>query len=321
MDQRNDVLLDRIAAALDTLLRGELPEPIPPDAGAGDRARALVETTNRLIGDYAEARRFLLSLSEGNLDMETPRRNFLVSPFKQLHANLRHLTWQTQQITKGDLNQHVDFLGEFSTSFNAMIESLREKKALEAALQRANALLAHKAVTDALTGIANRIRFSEALPVEFSRSRRYGVALSLVLFDIDHFKRINDTFGHTIGDEVLLELARRVRQSLRQVDLFARWGGEEFVVLLSYVNLEDGVHVAERLRTCIANKPFDGVGTVTCSFGVAQFRSDDDDKRLVQRADEALYRAKKGGRNRVEKESPEEVNGRISPGLPGHGVF
>ncbi len=312
MEQQDETQLKDVVAALDMLLRGEMPEAVFLSGRASDRIKTLAETVNRLIQAYAEARQFLLALSEGKLDVDTPSRNFLVSPFKQLHANLRHLTWQTQQITKGDLGQHVDFLGEFSTSFNAMITSLREKKAFEAALHRANTLLARKADTDALTGVANRIKFSDTLPSEFSRSRRYGIPLSIVLLDIDYFKRINDTFSHSTGDVVLQALARRVREDLRQEDWVARWGGEEFAVLLSHADLDNGVVVAERLRSTIGEKPFDTVGPVTCSFGVAQFRSDDDDDKVfLQRADQALYRAKKKGKNSVEKEAPEGEAGAL----------
>ncbi len=298
---------DCIFETFDLLLSGGLPQEIRLEGNEHEKTRDLIETVNRLIREHGEARNFLAALSEGRLDIDPPRRNFLVAPFKQLHANLKHLTWQTQQITKGDLDQRVDFLGAFSTSFNAMIASLREKKALEEALKRANEQLALLATTDALTGIANRMKFNEALAVEFSRVRRYGFPLAVVLFDIDHFKRVNDTFGHTVGDLVLKELARRVSSCMRQEDLAARWGGEEFVVLLSHADLDKGAIVAERLRSNVAQEPFTTAGAVTCSFGVAQFRPEDDGKTLLERADQALYRAKENGRNRVEKESPKEI--------------
>jgi two-component system, cell cycle response regulator len=305
MKQNRGVFPDSVTKALEQLLAGGLPEEIRLEGGEHEQIRALVETVNRLTREHTESRNFLLALSEGRLDVDPPRRNHLISHFKQLHANLRHLTWQTQQITKGDLNQRVDFLGAFSTSFNAMIDSLREKKVLEEQLKEANERLARQATTDALTGIANRAKFNEALGVEFSRVRRYGFPLTVVLFDIDHFKRVNDTFGHTIGDVVLKELAQRVSTGLRQEDMVARWGGEEFVVLLSHADLENGAVVAERLRNKVALDPFTTAGPVTCSFGVAQFQTEDDGKTLLERADKALYRAKENGRNRVEKEERE----------------
>ena len=307
MEKPEQELLRDVTEAANRLLLGALPQEID-HAGCGDACTVQVcESLNRLIRTFAEARQFLLSLSEGRLEAEAPSRNFLISPFKQLHANLRHLTWQTQQITRGDLNQQVTFLGEFSTSFNAMIASLREKKAIEEALkhsqdtlQRANEILAHQATTDALTGIPNRLKFNSSLSGETSKARRHGTPLSLVIFDIDHFKRINDSYGHHIGDVVLQELAGLIGGLKRHEDIFARWGGEEFVILLPHTDLKGGRILAERLRLKVEKNPFSVVKTVTCSFGVARFHRKEDGETFLQRADQALYRAKDGGRNRVE---------------------
>jgi diguanylate cyclase (GGDEF)-like protein len=123
--------------------------------------------------------------------------------------------------------------------------------------------------------------------------------LSLLLFDIDHFKTINDTHGHLAGDQVLVELTRRVRQHLRTGDLLARWGGEEFVVLLPHTRGEDALELAEKLRHLIAGEPFPAAGQVTSSFGVAEFRPHETSDLWLTRVDGALYAAKAGGRNRV----------------------
>jgi diguanylate cyclase (GGDEF)-like protein len=294
-------LLDEIASAIDSLLLGEAPERIDtPGGDCGEEIRKVYEAVSRLVTTFAEARRFVVSLSEGRLEVDAPPRNLFVSAFKQLHANLRHLTWQAQQIAKGDLNQHVDFLGEFSTSFNAMIESLREKKDLEDALQRTNELLERQATTDTLTGIANRLKFNNTMAIEVSKARRHLVPLSLIIFDIDNFKLINDTFGHRAGDLTLQELTVLVSPTMRPEDVFARWGGEEFAVLLPYTTVEGAVNLAERLRHKIQMHPFGVVNALTCSFGAALFRTEENDDAFVRRADEALYEAKKKGRNRVE---------------------
>ncbi|MHB8205608.1 MAG: PAS domain S-box protein [Desulfomonilaceae bacterium] len=124
------------------LLQGEIPQPIPlDDSDKDDDTRRLLETVNSLIGCLSDTRDFLISLSEGRLDVVPPKRNFLISPFKHLQANLRHLVWQTQQVARGDFNQRVDFLGEFSVAFNSMIDSLREKLLVEKALEKSHEAL------------------------------------------------------------------------------------------------------------------------------------------------------------------------------------
>lgn len=145
--------LDRVTEAIESLLRGQVPQAIWTDEASdhSDLVR-LFHVTNDLVRSFSEAQEFILGLSEGNLDVDPPRRNFLVSSFKQLHANLRHLTWQTQQVARGDLSQRVDFLGDFSHAFNAMIDALREKRLIEQALQRTNEELveAHVQIMDGL---------------------------------------------------------------------------------------------------------------------------------------------------------------------------
>ncbi len=134
---------------------------------------------------------------------------------------------------------------------------------------------------------------------ELDRADRYGDELSLVLFDIDHFKTINDRFGHAAGDRVLVELAGRVRAKLRESDGLGRWGGEEFLVLMPHSTDEEAHQLAEKLRRLVAETPIEGVGTVTASFGVAQRRPLESAESLFRRVDGELYRAKQAGRNRV----------------------
>ncbi|MDQ7781641.1 MAG: SpoIIE family protein phosphatase [Desulfomonilaceae bacterium] len=131
-------MIGEIRDALDRLLHGEVPSPIVPAAGDDDDMAQLCRVTNSLIEAFADAHDFVTALGQGNLDVHVPPRNLLISPYKQLHSNLRHLTWQTQQVAKGDLSQRVDFLGEFSEAFNSMIDSLKEKKRAEHALKEAN---------------------------------------------------------------------------------------------------------------------------------------------------------------------------------------
>lgn len=156
-------------------------------------------------------------------------------------------------------------------------------------------------MTDPLTGIYNRLKIDEMLMKEISRSRRHGIPLSLVMFDIDHFKTINDTFGHHIGDTVLQQLTAHIAKHVRKHDYFARWGGEEFMILLTHNTLETAVCFAEHLRAEIEALRIRGLQRITCSFGVAELTNGDDIFSLTKRTDEALYRAKASGRNRVEK--------------------
>ncbi|MHB1051503.1 MAG: diguanylate cyclase [Thiobacillus sp.] len=160
------------------------------------------------------------------------------------------------------------------------------------------------ATTDTLTGICNRRCFDETLEREVSRAARLSSPLSLILFDVDRFKRINDTFGHPTGDQVLAQLAGAVGGAIRTIDLFARWGGEEFAIMLPGSDLNAGSLLAEKLRSMLEKQPFADVGQVTCSFGVAEYAPGDDIDGLIKKADLCLYRAKTSGRNRVEVYTP-----------------
>lgn len=155
---------------------------------------------------------------------------------------------------------------------------------------------------DGLTGLPNRRRASERLEVEVSRSRRYKNPMAVALCDVDHFKQVNDRFGHNMGDEVLVQVARALHASLRQVDLVGRWGGEEFLVILPETELTGARIVGERLRKAVEALPAfaDGPEKITCSVGMAVFDGDTSTAAFVDRADQALYRAKRAGRNRCE---------------------
>ncbi len=156
------------------------------------------------------------------------------------------------------------------------------------------------ATTDNLTGAYNRRLFRETIWHEINRAVRYGEALTLVAFDIDHFKAVNDTFGHIRGDEVLKKIAEIVRDNIRTTDIFARTGGEEFALIAPSTDPASASEIAERLRETINSHFFDSIGTVTVSFGVAGFKKGDNINAFIDRAEKALYNAKELGRNRVE---------------------
>lgn len=163
----------------------------------------------------------------------------------------------------------------------------------------------HLATTDSLTGIANRRQFSKILLAEMDRAKRYGTPMSLVMYDIDHFKHVNDTHGHDVGDRVLQTLTGLVKEHIRTNDVVARWGGEEFMLLMPQSDLEAARNAAEKLRLAIAAHRFEPCDQMTVSFGVATFEPHDDLNSLLKRVDDALYRAKDCGRNRVESLSGE----------------
>lgn len=152
---------------------------------------------------------------------------------------------------------------------------------------------------DPLTGLFNRRSLNEHAAREVAHCRRYGTPLAFVVFDIDHFKKINDTLGHASGDVVICEVARFTSLALRGSDCAFRLGGEEFLALLPHTGLDGAVVVAERLRTALAERVRADDRPVTASFGVTELGKDEDWMHALRRADQALYRAKHGGRNRV----------------------
>ena len=173
----------------------------------------------------------------------------------------------------------------------AVIETLHdltERKKMEEALTRL-------ATTDTLTGIYNRGKIEESLRQEMARAARYGSPLTIILFDLDYFKKINDSLGHSIGDQVLKEVAATVGRQIRETDVLGRWGGEEFMVLCPGTMAEDAITIAEKLRQRVAELPL----RVTISCGLAGYRSGESMDALINRADKALYAAKHAGRNLV----------------------
>lgn len=154
--------------------------------------------------------------------------------------------------------------------------------------------------TDPLTGLANRLHFDRSVERELARVKRYGSGLALLLVDLDHFKALNDAYGHDYGDEVLRRLADTLRETVRDADLVARWGGEEFAVLTAHTGEREVEQLAERLRAQVERIRLDAPApTLTCSIGATVARTGDTPETLFQRTDRALYHAKHSGRNRV----------------------
>lgn len=212
-----------------------------------------------------------------------------------------HLNIHEKKMAQSELIQKNQLLEEGNLSF----EKLLEEKNIE--LEHKNTLLEKKiqeverlSVTDTLTNIANRRKFESMIEKEVARASRYKHALTLVMFDIDYFKRVNDRYGHKTGDQVLKKVASVVKSSLRINDSFARWGGEEFVIVMPETNREQAIEVSNKLRQLVNHIEHATDLFITCSFGVTEYQLEEAIDDLFARADEALLQAKELGRNRVE---------------------
>jgi two-component system cell cycle response regulator len=229
----------------------------------------------------------------GELGLAHPLLNGLAGTIPDLLENGRHdeICYEAE-VDKATYELHVYDVRD-ANLFRIYVMDITQRKRNEAEIH----LLA---TTDSLTGISNRREFSRVTEAEMDRAKRYGTPLSLLMYDLDHFKRVNDSFGHDTGDDVLRTVTAVVTANIRTVDVAARWGGEEFLVLMPQSDLAAARGAAEKLRQAIEQHRFDKVGTLTVSFGVTQFAPREDLNVLLKRVDDALYRAKENGRNRVE---------------------
>ena len=184
-----------------------------------------------------------------------------------------------------------------------LIYDVTEFASSKRALERANEQLAKLSMTDRLTGLLNRGTWENLVDAEYERFRRYGQATSLVMFDIDHFKPVNDTYGHLAGDEVIRHTAEVTRNNIRQSDSAGRYGGEEFGIILPETDAESARVICERIREAIENSTVSttaGDIRYTVSMGIAQLTETPENyMQWMQKADEALYKAKESGRNKV----------------------
>ncbi len=167
-------------------------------------------------------------------------------------------------------------------------------------LEKQNKELEQSATIDALTKIANRMKFNTILEQQVEMSKRYNNNFSLILLDIDNFKMINDNHGHSVGDDVLVEIALVLKNSIRKSDLVSRWGGEEFAIVLPQSRTKTAVKIAEKLRLKIENNNFKEDLAITCSFGVCEYKKSYDIKEFIECVDKKLYAAKHSGKNQVQ---------------------
>ena len=215
-----------------------------------------------------------------------------------------------QTITKQDIDETINHFVTINVNYSSderiisgliilMILILTVGFYWAVRLWRANQALSQSSQIDALTGLPNRSCLNQRLPAESERCQRFGHKFSLIIMDIDHFKQVNDTFGHLIGDQVLMIFAKIVQKTCRSIDLAGRWGGEEFLILCPETSLEQAHILAERLCDEVRNADFPTRRQQTVSAGVAELHDDDTLESLLHRADTALYQSKHDGRNRV----------------------
>jgi diguanylate cyclase (GGDEF)-like protein len=271
-------------------------------------ALALIASLTMVLLLQSQLRRFsvvIQRLASGDWDARVayPARD----EFGYLARAFNQMAHQLQQAFEAQEQQREELLAqkaELEQMHRQLQQAHQELATLNAELLEANRALAQAAVTDGLTGLKNHRAFQESLHSAAQMAERLQQPLSLVMFDIDHFKQFNDTFGHPAGDELLRQVAQVLRESARAYDVAARYGGEEFALLLPNTALEQAVQVAERLRQQIRaiENPH---APVSASFGVATYRRGTPPATLVYEADAALYRAKRGGRDRVCVYQPE----------------
>lgn len=195
-----------------------------------------------------------------------------------------------------------DVINHLSEVNNQLTNLSRELAQKNRALEKANATITRLMRTDPLTELANRRFFQERLSTALASAKRHETPLSLVMADLDHFKHINDTWGHAAGDAVLKGFADILKSACRMEDLAARFGGEEFIVMLIHTDREGATQYAERVRRELEAETFPEIKQrVTASFGVSQLTAGEDAESVIKRADSALYRAKADGRNQVAK--------------------
>ena len=222
----------------------------------------------------------------------------------QIGKHLEHA--DVKAIFKDLVSSTATFKAKSETIGQKLEESTKEIEALRKNLEQ----VTNASQRDFLTGVYNRRTFEQLFDEQLLVSREQKAELSLLMLDIDHFKRFNDKFGHLLGDEVLKTVAHALTNTLKGRDIVARFGGEEFIIMLPETPIEGAVRVAEMIRSTIASKELkqrntgENYGTITVSIGVSRLRLDSDTlPTLIKRADDALYRAKRDGRNRVNREA------------------
>lgn len=259
----------------------------------------------RVVDAIWEIRLMVASLGRGDLHRPVLNCTALCGTLRTFQGKLRHLVWQARNITGGRVASRVESLGELGEAFNLMAAKLESCIShLTATRQKYHRL----SNLDQLTGVGNRRAFMEAALSILNSAEYLGEEISLVMIDVDHFKSVNDTYGHVVGDAMLHGLGRRLKSCLRDGDICSRYGGEEFIILLPKISRQQALKRAEQLRRSIENMRIEfrgGTYSMTASFGVhtlslvAGGNMDEVLKQAIAETDACLYKAKQNGRNIV----------------------
>lgn len=255
------------------------------------------------------------SLSDWD-NLMLPVKTFMTAPLKTFHSTMsiaevldemKHAPFDKIVVTQcEDLVGVIDQRHLLSLCYKQLTPFIKHEynmlNSLMGMVTEGKKGLLKMATTDTLTGIGNRRLLEDVFQAHQSLEERYGIALFLLMFDIDRFKAINDTYGHNIGDMVLKELTELVSRSIRKSDVFVRWGGEEFAILLRYSDAAAVMKIAEQIRMRINDHQFQTIAHLTCSFGLTSVHPGETLERVIDRADKALYCAKEEGKNSVRME-------------------
>lgn len=261
--------------------------------GIASSVNSLYENTNFLLlnGNFIFLAWFLLSTL------------IVFVVYRDIRSKIHRIVEDSKEIASGDVDFEkrlcivsYDELGQIIKSINIFINKLHNShEELSAAKKELEGLY----VTDRLTNVYNRVKIDEIIDIELNKKKRYDHTFSVILIDVDYFKIVNDTYGHLVGDTILKEFAAILKENVRNTDYVGRWGGEEFIVVCPQTDINGVSSLAEHLRGKIEESDFTTAGKKTASFGVAVCSEEDDIQSLIDNADKALYRAKKGGRNQV----------------------
>lgn len=297
-----DLPQELLGFVTNVLVRNSVREGDIPESLRGLKG---IEDLHALLWDI---RHLTYALGKGDLKYVCKGKGCVIGALKTLQANLCHLTWQAQCIARGEYQHRVNFMGDFSTAFNQMVVEL-DKNVSE--LMRLSQKYKRLSSRDSLTGMYNRRAFQNLVVDALGGGGQSELPSTIIMADIDHFKKVNDTYGHACGDVVLRAFAQKMSSLLRSHDLLCRYGGEEFVILLPGAALEVGAVVAQRLCRGAQGMTLHCEGLdlrITASFGVSSLAVPQPQSRkeimealdsAVKRADDCLYQAKNAGRNTV----------------------
>ncbi len=266
----------RVMGHFESYLNGEIPEyRIKYRCKKFDNSYIWIEDSGKIVQKTDDGKVARMIGAHTNIDEAETSKNSLIQQNRLLCVD---------NITLENLvKERTNELNKINTELKAKIKDTE-----------------YNASHDALTNIYNRRIFEAIFTKEMHRAKRYSYPLSVALLDIDDFKDVNDTYGHKVGDEILIEISILLQKNIRESDILARWGGEEFIIIFPQSNVEEIKDKAEELRMTISNKLFPSSLNITCSFGVTSYLEEDTENSFFIRCDKALYKAKELGKNNVQ---------------------